>query len=295
MRPSLEAELSYRKALRELVAHWSDRVLEAIGSHLAASVDDARTDARETALEKSIRLASRPANDAIGVQRARDEVRAGLLRVRADARGEGKRQRRVVDTIAGKVDKSNAREFERVIGINAKQLSAPISIDIERFRTENVELIESIPSNMLDQVSNVVDEAWSNGTRVETLSAQLQERFDVTKSRGDLIARDQTLKLNSKLASSRAQSAGITSYIWTTTRGERVRGNPDGEYPNPTKTGRIVADHWRLEGQRFRYDDPPIVNEATGDRANPGEDYQCQCTAAPVLDFLEGNADNEDE
>lgn len=271
---------------------WAGRVVDAVLPALAASVE-AREDAKETPLEKFARVGSRPANDAVGTTSARAAVRESLIRVKQSAQDAGKRQTRLVDTIAGKVDAHNAQEFKRVIGIDAKQLSASISNDIETFRAENVDLITSIPETLLDQVSTVVDEAWSKGLRVEELRDQILKRFDVAKSRADLIARDQTLKLNAKLAATRVQSAGITRYEWSTSQDERVRGNPAGKYPNPSKTGRVVADHFHLNGKTFRYDDPPVVNEANGDRANPGEDYQCRCTAAPILDFLEGLGDDE--
>jgi hypothetical protein len=43
--------------------------------------------------------------------------------------------------------------------------------------------------------------------------------------------------------------------------------------------------HAELDGERFRWDDPPVTNE-DGDENHPGEDYQCRCTAYPVLPEL---------
>lgn len=293
MRPSLGAELAYRKGLREFAKTWAARVLDAIQPYLAASVE-VRQDAKESELEKFARVTSRPANDSVGT--ARGQVRGALIRVKEQARDAGKKQTRLIDTVASKVDKHNAGEFDRVIGINANQLSAPISASIDQFRETNVDLITSIPEDMLDEVSSVIEDAWEAGARVETLSDSILERFDVSESRADLIARDQTLKLNANLAQTRAQSAGLNRYVWSTSgQDERVRGNPTGLYPNPSKTGRVTADHYHLDGKIFSYDDPPVVDERTGRTANPGEDYQCRCTAAPILDFLDDSDDAEDE
>jgi uncharacterized protein with gpF-like domain len=36
-------------------------------------------------------------------------------------------------------------------------------------------------------------------------------------------------------------------------------------------------------GTVFKYSEPPIVDVRTGRRANPGEDFQCRCTANPII------------
>lgn len=267
---------------------WRKRVLSL---DLAGTVvrdeqpEPARTDARETDLQRLIRTGTRPANDAVGTTRAR--VKSELSSMLTEARGYGKTQRRLVDTIAGRVDKHNAAEFKRVIGIDAKQLGTSSNALLDNFRKENVDLISSIPEQSLLEVDELLDELWSQGARVETLAEQILKRFNVSESRADLIARDQTLKLNSNLAQSRQEAAGITEYIWTTAGDERVRGNPSGLYPNPSATGKTRPDHFHLDGQRFSYAEPPVVDESSGRRAAPGQDYQCRCVAAPVVDFIE--------
>jgi SPP1 gp7 family putative phage head morphogenesis protein len=129
-------------------------------------------------------------------------------------------------------------------------------------------------------VRATLDKSWSAGERVEGLRDKLQERFAVSQSKADLIARDQVLKLNGQVTRERQKASGITEYIWTTARDERVRGNPNGLYPNSSH------DHYSLDGTRQRWDAPPQVAD-DGTTAHPGEDYQCRCVAAPVLSFLD--------
>jgi SPP1 gp7 family putative phage head morphogenesis protein len=193
-----------------------------------------------------------------------------------------------VDTVAGRVVEANGQEFARVLRIDPRQVGANLAPAIERFRRENVELITSIPAQQLEQVSAVVDAAWSKGERVESLRAKLQERFDVSKSRADLIARDQVLKLNAQVTRERQQASGITEYEWITSRDERVRGNPDGKYPDSDE------DHYSLDGTRQRWDAPPQVNSKTGATAAPGESFQCRCVARPILSFLDEAGDDEE-
>lgn len=218
---------------------------------------------------------------------ARAEARRALAGVKRASEGYGKGQQRLIDLVAGKVDRNSASEFQRVIGIDVKQTGASIANEIQDFRKENTDLITSIPEQLIDQVSDTLEKGWDAGVRVEELSAQIQKQFGSAESRADLIARDQTLKLNAQISETRAVASGITRYIWSTSHDERVRGNPSGKYPNPSKTGRVTADHYHLDGKTFSYSDPPVVDERTGRRENPGGDYQCRCTAAPVLDWLE--------
>jgi SPP1 gp7 family putative phage head morphogenesis protein len=122
----------------------------------------------------------------------------------------------------------------------------------------------------ITQIRDVLDDAWTKGERVEVMREKLQERFGVSESRADLIARDQTLKLNAEITQTRQTAAGVQKYVWTTSGDERVRDM-----------------HSELDGQTFDWNDPPVTNEA-GDRNHPGGDYQCRCTAMPVLDELAG-------
>ena len=122
--------------------------------------------------------------------------------------------------------------------------------------------------------TGILDDGFKAGTRVEDLRKQIRERFDVTRSKADLLARDQVLKLNAQITQTRQRQAGISEYRWSASNDERVR-----EY------------HRELDGSIFRWDDPPITNE-DGDRNAPGEDYQCRCVAIPILPPLDAGEED---
>lgn len=136
------------------------------------------------------------------------------------------------------------------------------------FRRENVRLIRSLAREKVDRVAKILSDAGS-GTRVETIAKRIREETVATPQRAALLARDQVLKLNAQVTQARHEAAGLTEYIWRTSRDERVR-----------------KEHKRLEGKRFRYDDPPVVSPR-GDRANPGEWFQCRCVAEPFIEGLD--------
>jgi SPP1 gp7 family putative phage head morphogenesis protein len=175
----------------------------------------------------------------------------------------------LADAQAGRVNKHNQRDMNRILGLDLNAEPKEVRRALDAFRRENVALIKSIAVDLHADVRNVVRQAVSKGTRVEDLRAELMERFGVSESRADLIARDQTLKANADLSKLRHEEAGITRYVWSTSKDERVR-----------------PMHSALEGRVFKYsDEPPVTNEK-GDRNRPGQDYQCRCVALAILDDL---------
>ncbi len=166
----------------------------------------------------------------------------------------------LIGEIGRRVSGHNGRQHQRLLGINLRldPGTAPI---IDAFREENVRLITNLTKDMFARVGEIVADFL--GGRVEDLSAELQAGLDFTKVRANLIARDQTLKLNGQLTRVRQQNAGIDEYVWTTSNDERVR-----------------EEHAALEGTTQRWDTPPTVG-------HPGDDIQCRCVAYPVIPGLD--------
>lgn len=116
-------------------------------------------------------------------------------------------------------------------------------------------------------VEKVLAQPLDQGVSVSEIRKELQREVGISKRRAQLIARDQTLKLQAQLTEARQKQVGIRRYVWTTSNDERVR-----------------EDHAALDGQVIEWASPPIVDRRTGRRAHAGEDFQCRCTADPILD-----------
>jgi SPP1 gp7 family putative phage head morphogenesis protein len=131
----------------------------------------------------------------------------------------------------------------------------------------NVDLIKSIPREYFARLADDIYDNIVNAKRWEVLADTINETIaydaGITKSRADLIARDQTGKMNGAFMQERQTSVGITSYQWQTAGDERVR---------PT--------HADNDGQIFSWDDPP---EETG---HPGHDVNCRCVALAQFEEL---------
>jgi len=174
-----------------------------------------------------------------------------------------------VDHVAVVTAAHSRREWSRVVkaalGVDLPSSEPDLVPAMDAFRRENTDLITSLVQSHVDRVREVLRDAGS-GTRVEEIARSIRESTDATRSKASLIARDQVLKLNANVTQRRHEAAGVTEYVWRTSRDERVR-----------------EDHRVLDGTRQRYDHPPVVDRRRGERANPGTYYQCRCTAEPII------------
>lgn len=162
------------------------------------------------------------------------------------------------------------RQVRAAFGVDVVQDNPKLGAALEHFISENVALIKSVPSQVVDQVEGIVNRAFSNASQVKTIADEIDERFNVGESRARLIARDQVGKLYGQTNAFRQQDLGITQFVWRTAGDERVR-----------------PEHDDLDGETFSYDDPP-------DEGLPGEPIQCRCTAEPVFGTLRDDVDSEE-
>lgn len=183
--------------------------------------------------------------------------------------------RKKLESFAHMTRKLTIREWKRAV-------KATLGIDImedyyngeffkramEEWIDHNIGLIVTIPQASLGQMKNIVREGFMTGKRTKDITKEIQDTYHRSKRHAQLLARDQTAKLNSQLTQAQHRDAGLREYIWSTAKDSRVR---DG--------------HRTLHGKKFAYDDPPVVDPRTGRRCNPGEDYQCRCVALPVFNL----------
>lgn len=167
-----------------------------------------------------------------------------------------------LNVIGKRVSKKAGEELLRVAGINIRTADPGVGALIDDFRAKNVARITSLAGKQLTEITEILNSAETPGLRVEVIRDQIRERFDVSKSRASLIARDQVLTLNANVVKQRQINAGIEEYIWTTSGDDRVRD-----------------EHAEREGRRFRWNTPP-------EDGHPGEPIQCRCSAFPVLPEL---------
>ena len=161
-----------------------------------------------------------------------------------------------------------SKQAKAAVGIDLSQVEPNLTPTLTAFRRANLDLITSMAADKVERVKAILDEAPN--ARVETIRDRILEEGNVTKRQAALIARDQVLSLNAQVTEKRHAAAGVEKYTWRT--------SGDGD---------VRPAHRALNGKVFRYDDPPVQNKK-GERANPGQFYQCRCTAEPIIEWGDG-------
>jgi SPP1 gp7 family putative phage head morphogenesis protein len=111
-----------------------------------------------------------------------------------------------------------------------------------------------------------VEKNVASGFRAESLQKDIQHQYGVSARKAKFLARQETQLLTAKYSQARYQEAGLTKYRWRTMGDRRVRDS-----------------HRALNRRIFSFDNPPIVDSATGARANPSEYFNCRCWAEVLV------------
>ena len=156
-----------------------------------------------------------------------------------------------------RIVKTQARLQQGTLGIKADAHSPRVQKALMVARDNARALIVSASNDLEQDLDDILLDPDNFGLRVEALRDLLMDRGNVSESRAELIARDQTMKTNAAISRAGHEDAGYTQYIWSTSMDERVR-----------------PEHSALEGQVFSYSDPP-------DEGNPGDPVNCRCVALP--------------
>lgn len=157
---------------------------------------------------------------------------------------------------------------------------------VDHFAHENATLITRIPERLHGDIAALVTRSVAGGRRAATdIAADIEDRYQIGEKHARMIARDQVGKFYADLNHSRQREMGISRFVWRTAGDERVRGAPDGKYPD------AQPSHFDLDGETYDYDDPPTPPGADGPLL-PGEDYQCRCWAEPLFDDLDEPEDD---
>lgn len=135
---------------------------------------------------------------------------------------------------------------------------------IEAAALRNAGLIKGLTDDLIKRVQQDTINSLIGGESVAKLKDKIKHSLDVSDSRAQLIAYDQTSKLNADLNKQRHKEAGIDDYIWRTAQDERVR-----------------PLHQKLEGRKYKYGEPTGAE----DGLEPGQPIRCRCNAQAVVEF----------
>jgi SPP1 gp7 family putative phage head morphogenesis protein len=185
--------------------------------------------------------------------------------------------------IGQKTSQWNSRQWQKILkttlAVDVFQGEPFLRDQLSSFASENTRLISKMSTEAIGEIDGLVQRGISSGRRIEEISKDIRERFEVTRRKAKLIARDQVAKLNGQLTQLRQTNLGVTKYVWRTSKDERVR-----------------KSHRVMEGKTAVWDDASVYLDDEGKRhprsgiggveLHPGSDFQCRCFAEPVLQDL---------
>lgn len=184
-------------------------------------------------------------------------------------------------TMTDKMINGASIQSKHALGESLKKISGGITLQVpdmpagmaERVAAataENTGLIRSIQQQYHERISQLVLRSAANGGNgAQDLFEAIRKYDGMTDRRAELIAIDQTRKITTVMNVERAKSVGMKKWEWVHSGGSA----------DPRKL------HLQYDGQIFDYDNPPVIDERTGERGFPGQAINCRCTMAPVLEL----------
>ncbi len=165
------------------------------------------------------------------------------------------------------------KEMSGGLSLKTSTVNSTIKNVISASVAENVALIKSIPQQYMLNVQGSVMRSITSGRGLADLIPEIDKYADEAKNRARNIALDQTRKVYNNINRDRMKSLGVKRYEWIHSGGSM--------HPRPL--------HQSYNGSIFRFDDPPIIDEKTGERGIPGQAINCRCTMKPVIEIEEGD------
>ncbi|MEM8017416.1 phage minor head protein [Morganella morganii] len=185
----------------------------------------------------------------------------------------------MADKFTSQVDMNAQRSLDDSLkqlsgGITIKTPAMPEALKDKMIAAtaENISLIKSIPQQFHSRIEGAALRSVSQtGSGSKTLLDEIRDIGGVIEKRAAFIAVDQTRKITTAANYERMKSAGIRKAIWHHSAGSA----------EPREL------HLRLDGEVFDLDNPPVIDEKTGERGLPGQLPNCKCFWTPVIDFGE--------
>ena len=146
----------------------------------------------------------------------------------------------------------------------------PIKVSLSNTYDKRVKsYAKDFSTEIVDKMRSKLHEQILGGALQKELQATVAKDLGLeSKRRIQFIAQQETQLLMSNVHKNQAIQAGSKSYKWVT----------QGD-------GLVRETHKHLNGTIQDWDNPPIVDEKTGRRAHPRQDYRCRCSHRTILEF----------
>jgi len=173
------------------------------------------------------------------------------------------------------------KELSGQLTIKMDFMNKPVGKEIRAALFENTKLIRSIPDAYMARVQKTLHQAAMRGGDMTGLTEKIAAQGGISERRAKNIALDQTRKTYATINQKRMAAVGIKQFEWVHSGGG---ANPREFHMTPYPAG--------LNGGIFDINDPPVIDEETGETGFPADLPNCKCVMAPVISFDEFDDEN---
>lgn len=169
------------------------------------------------------------------------------------------------------MDMPNLHDESRKLSIDIKTLSKKGKEILKSSANHSADFIKSLPETYLNKVANATYQSIVTGNGLQDLNPFFRQEAGKTARWAELTAMDQTRKTYNGLNKARMQKIGITKGEWIHSGGS--------QHPREL--------HEDFDGQTFDLATGAPIGDDDGNNVDPGEEPNCRCTFAPVVEFAE--------
>ena len=168
--------------------------------------------------------------------------------------------------------RASLKEISADLTIKMDKVPAGIKDIISAGSKQAAEYIRIVPERYLNEIAGATMRSITTGRGLADLVPALEKQGVEKRNWARNVALDQTRKVYNAINKERMRSLGIKKFQWVHSGGSQQ----PREYHKFT-----------LNGQIYDIDDPPIIDQRTGERGYPGQLPYCRCTMRPVIEFDE--------
>ena len=139
--------------------------------------------------------------------------------------------------------------------------------DIKKNFNESIQhYTKDFLTKRVPEIRRKVQQAILDGYREIDVQKMLETEYGIMERKAKFLAQNETSIMLAQIKKVHYSAVGFDSFMWHTILDARER-----------------PLHRQLNGKIFRFDEPPVIDEKTGQRGLPGETYNCRCDLTPIM------------
>ena len=168
----------------------------------------------------------------------------------------------VLDDVGNKIQKNVQR-----VNILDFDFTQEQKEEIARNYTNNMQFyIKDWALKKIPEMRRKVQQAVLEGYREIDVQKMLENEYGIMERKAKFLAQNETSIMLAQIKKVHYSAMGFDSFMWHTILDARER-----------------PLHRLLNGTIHRFDNPPVIDERTGQRGLPGETYNCRCDLTPIM------------